>query len=175
MTPTSSVGKAWAKRTPSVSRQDGFTLIELIVVMILVGMLAGLVTPIVMSVLDRTQRNSAVNNLAAFLRSTRTQAVSMKTPIVFKGDLEENRYWWFNPETEETSDVHFLKGKIRLSEFEDAKDSTDRGIFSITFYPLGNNSGGLIHLNAIEDGKENEAYQLKIDPVTGRPQVLRES
>lgn len=175
MTPISSAGKVWDKRTSSASSADGFTLLELIVVLILVSMLAGLATPIVMSVLDRMQRNSALNQMASFLRSTRTQAVSTKTPIVFHGDLNDNSYWWINSETEETSPLQSLTGKIRFAGFDDGKDSVERGVFSITFYPMGSTTGGVIFLNTFEDGKEEAGYQLSIDPITGRPKVHHES
>jgi len=163
------------KRTASASGAGGFTLIELIVVLVLIGLLAGLATPIVMSVLDRIQRNSALNQMASFLRSTRTQAVSTKTPIVFQGNINDNRYWWINSETEETSPIHSLTNKIRLTGFDDGRDSIEQGIFSITFYPLGNTTGGVIYLNAVENDKQDAVFLLSIDPITGRPQVHHES
>lgn len=161
-----SVGRTLRKNKPQCSREGGFTLIELGAVLVLIALLAGLVTPFVLSTLDRIQGDSSVRQLASMLASTRSQAVATKTSLVFQGNLDQNQYWVINPRTEESSAVVELDRKVRFREFNDGEESFRDGIFSVTFYPLGNTSGGTIFLDPSDT--DAPSFVLTIDPVTGK-------
>lgn len=167
MTWISSAGKISNKHASTRLRRNGFTLIEMIAVLALIALFLGLVTPFAMKTLDRIQGDSSVRKMVSMLASARSQAVAAKTSYVFQGDLDQNRYWVTHPETEKTSEVIELDRMIRFQEFYDGENSFHEGIFSVTFYPLGNTSGGTILL--VSSAADAPSFLLTIDPVTGKP------
>jgi len=160
---------------PPRFRESGFTLIEMISVLVLVTLLFGLVTPFIMTTLDRIQGDSSVRQLASTLASTRSQAVASKTLLVFQGDLDQNQYWVTDPKTEDSSEVMELDRMIQFREFDDGEASWHEGIFSVTFYPLGSTSGGTILLEPADADADAPSFLLTIDPVTGKPYLQHAS
>jgi len=152
---------------------NGFTLIEMIAVLALVALLLGLVTPIAMKALDRIEGDSSVRKMVSILASARNQAVAAKTTFVFQGDLDQGRYWVSDPTTEQSPEVVDLDRRVRFQGFYDGESSFHEGIFSVTFYPLGNTSGGTILLEP--SGADTPAFLLTIDPVTGKLYLQHDS
>ncbi len=175
MTSILSAGKTLREIKSLCSRESGFTLIEMVSVLVVVVLLLGLVTPFVMTTLDRIQGNSSVRKLASVLASARSQAVAAKTSLVFQGNLDQNQYWVINPKTEESSEVMELDRMIQFREFNDGEASWHDGIFSVVFYPLGNTSGGTILLEPSDADADAPSFALTIDPVTGKPYLQHAS
>lgn len=169
MTSILSVGKILRENKFKHFREGGFTLIEMVSVLILIGLFLALVTPFVMTTLDRIRGDSSVRKLTSVLASTRSQAVATKTSLVFQGSLDENQYWVTDPNTEESSEVMKLDRRIQFRAFDDGEESLRDGIFSVTFYPLGNTSGGTIFLEPSDTGADAPSFELTIDPITGKP------
>ena len=161
------------KNRPLCSRESGFTLIEAIAVLVIIGLFLSLVTPFAMTTLDRIQGNSSVRKLVSILASARSQAVATKTPLVFQGDLDRNQYWVTDLRTEASSEVIKLDRMIQFHEFSDGEESLHSGIFSVTFYPLGSTSGGTILLESSDT--DAPSFLLTIDPVTGKPYLQHAS
>jgi prepilin-type N-terminal cleavage/methylation domain-containing protein len=155
--------------------ESGFTLIEIVSVMVLIGLFMALAAPFVMTTLDRIQGDSSVRKLASMLTSTRSQAVATKTSFIFQGNLDQNQYWVIDPKTEESSEVMELDRTIQFREFSDGEDSWQEGTFSVTFYPLGNTSGGTILLEPSDSDADAPSFELTIDPVTGKPYIQHAS
>ena len=156
-------------------KEKGFTLIEAIAVLVIIGLFLSLVTPFAMTALDRIQGNSSVRKLASMLASARSQAVAAKMPLVFQGNLDQNQYWIVNPRTEASSEVMELDRMIQFSEFDDGEESLRTGIFSVTFSPLGSTSGGTILLEPSDADADAPSFLLTIDPVTGKPYLQHAS
>ncbi len=175
MTSILSVGKTLRENNSLCFRESGFTLIEMVSVLIMIGLFMALVTPFVMTTLDRIQGDSSVRKLASVLASTRSQAVAEKTSFVFQGDLDQNQYWVINPKTEDSSEVMELDRMIQFREFNDGEASWHEGIFSVVFYPLGNTSGGTILLEPSDADADAPSFALTIDPVTGKPYLQHAS
>ena len=144
-------------------------------VLVMIGLFMGLVTPSIMTTLDRIQADSSVRKVTSILASARSQAISTKTALVFQGDLDQNQYWVIDPETEESSAVMELDRTIQFREFDDGEESLRDGIFSVTFYPRGSTSGGTILLEPADADAEAPSFLLTIDPVTGKPYVQHAS
>lgn len=175
MTSILSVGKILRRNKYPSFRQSGFTLIEMISVIVLIGLFMALATPFVMTTLERIQGDSSVRKLTSTLASTRSQAVATKTSLIFQGNLDQNQYWVIDPETEESSEVMELDRMIQFREFNDGENSLHKGIFSVTFYPLGNTSGGAILLEPTSTNNDAPSFLLTIDPVTGKPYLQHAS
>jgi Tfp pilus assembly protein FimT len=175
MTSILSAGKILRENKSPGLRESGFTLIEIVSVLVLVVLLFGLVTPFVMTTLDRIQGDSSVRKLASILASARSQAVATKTSLVFQGNLDQNQYSVINPKTGKSSKVMELDQKIQFSEFNDGEESLREGVFSVTFYPLGSTSGGTILLEPTDADADAPSFVLSIDAVTGKPYIQHAS
>lgn len=170
-----SVGRILKKSESRNYRESGFTLIEMISVLVLIGLFLSLVTPFVMTTLDRIQADSSVRKVTSLIASARSQAIATKTSVVFQGNLDQHRYWVIDPRTEQTSEVMELDRTIQFRGFDDGEGSQLQGIFSITFYPLGSTSGGTILLSPSDTDSDAPSFLLTIDPVTGKPYLQHAS
>ena len=175
MTSILSAGKILRENKSPGLRESGFTLIEMVSVLVLIGLFLGLVTPFVMTTLDRIQADSSVRKMTSMMASARSQAVATKTSLVFQGNLDKNQYWVMDPKTEESSEIIELDRMIQLREFDDGEKSYRDGIFSVTFYPLGSTSGGTILLEPSDANVDAPSFLLTIDPVTGKPYLQHAS
>ena len=167
------VGKTLSDNAHWRNDGRGFTLLELILVLVLIGMIAGLTTPFVMTTLERIDRQSAVRKLVTTLRFTRSQAITTKLRFAFVADIDGNQYWVSNLKTREKSKFRKLEQEIKISEFSDNKNVINKGTFYIVFYPQGNSSGGSILMDANDPGDSREWFQISVDPVTGKPSVSK--
>ena len=151
----------------------GFTLLELTLVMFFMALIAGLTTPFIMSTLDRMEMQSAARKVASALRFARSEAITIKKPVIFSGNITQNHYWISAIEVIKTPRVRSLKNPIRLAQFmpTEENDPVSEGKFTITFFPQGNSSGGEISINIKESRKSENYYVINIDPITGRTKI----
>ena len=81
---------------------SGFTLLELTLVMFFIALIAGLTTPFVMSTLDRMQLQTSARKVASTLRYARSEAIAVKKPVIFAGNLTQNKFWVTHAHENET-------------------------------------------------------------------------
>ena len=143
--------------------------------MVLIGLFLSLVTPFVMTTLERIQADSSARKVTSLLASARSQAIATKSSLVFQGSLDQHRYWVVDPETEKSSEVRELDRTIQFSGFDGGEGAQREGIFSVTFYPLGSTSGGTILLEPTDADSDAPSFLLTIDPVTGKPYLQHAS
>ena len=135
-------------------KKQGFTLLELIVVLVIIGIVAGVAVPRFTGSLDSIRFRKTMNELVYFLREARIKAMATAkaTNVVF--DLRGGYCW------NEDKRIFIMPRKIELftNKFE-AKDEQTR-IF--TFYPNG---------TALEDKLgfvcDNMAAVLHVEPLGG--------
>ena len=151
----------------------GFTLLELTLVMFFMALIAGLSTPFVMSTLDRMELQTSARKIASTLRYARNEAITSKKPVIFSGSLVRNQFWIKQGYKNETPKITSLVNPIRLDHFiEEGEDnfiSDDE--FTVTFFPQGNSSGGLIGININESKSSENYYAISIDPITGTTKI----
>jgi general secretion pathway protein H len=151
----------------------GFTLLELTLVMFFMALIAGLTTPFIMSTLDRMEMQSAARKMASALRFARSEAITIKKPVIFSGNITQNHYWISAIEVIKNPRIRSLKNPIRLAQFmpSEENDPVSEGKFTITFFPQGNSSGGEISINIKESRESENYYVINIDPITGRTKI----
>lgn len=80
-------------------RQHGFTLIEILVVLVIIGIMVGLIGVRMMPDDDRAVRNEA-ERLSLLLEQARDQAVASGEPIAFSVEAGRYRFWALDGENE---------------------------------------------------------------------------
>jgi type II secretion system protein H len=88
--------------------KDGFTLLELILVLFLMGLMAGIVLPFVVSTLDRVKLQSEARQISSALQFARSEAITKKTLFTFNANIDKNQYWLAIPKEKKSHKKKFL-------------------------------------------------------------------
>lgn len=172
--------------------QTGFTLIELILVLVIAGFIISLVAPAITSTTGLNLRTAA-KRVAAGLRYARSQAVTTGSVYQIVFDIERNAMtiervveedpsglqaggtrWWEEGEDEEEGEEnsageqfdkksYVLPRGITIESVVSDGDEITEGEAQIEFYPNGSCSGGDVFLM---DSKER-VFRVALEFITG--------
>lgn len=139
-------------------RGRGFTLVEILVVLALLGLLSAILAPMLVPTPARMMRDTG-HQLMVALRETRRLATSTGQPQGLMIDAQANRY-----RVGGDGRWHDIPSDVTL-EFTTATSLADdrTGKGSILFYPDGSSSGGRITL-----GAGGQGIDLNVAWLTGR-------
>ena len=151
--------------------ENGFTLLELLLVLGLIGLMAALTAPYMASTLNRMELDSEARKIASALNYSRNEAIARKIPLAFNGDLSENRYWLSSSQAVRPIKRWLMDDSIQMTEFSNLEESQSEGTFVILFYPLGNTSGGSIRVEPTDPGQSEIYYAIDLDLITGVPTI----
>ena len=130
-------------RLPGPSRaQDGFSLVEILVVLVMVAMLFGLVGGSLYRSMDSVQVRKAGKAVVNALRHTRAQAIVHREERFLDVDLEARSY------AAPGRDVAVLPDGVELTLRTASMDIINDSRGRIRFYPDGSSTGGEITLMA---------------------------
>ena len=167
-------------------KPDGFTLIELIVVLVIVGLLAGLVMPRVFGTLTHVKLRSAARDTVSVLHQARDLAYYKKkyikasfnldtghiTILIYQSTIVEEKVSFISPEMEWAGiKDFFLPDNVKLEKCVRKDRIITQGLFDIIFYPAGNTDGGILTLM----NKKGRKFLIKIDVITGNAQIIKEN
>jgi general secretion pathway protein H len=135
----------------------GFTLMEIMVVMVIAGLMIALVPPLFSGAVSGTKLKGSVRDLAVILRETRSQAINTNTEQIVQLDLESSRYRAGDAKPralpEDAAIAIELVSGARVAEMAQ---------HVVRFFPDGSSSGELI---TISEGAR--AYHLHLNWLTG--------
>jgi len=143
------------------TRASGFTLLEMLAVILLVGIAAAAVSISVTQGLASARVRAASSEMAGALRATRAQAIVRGQVENFDVDTRANSYRGAKPK-----DVSLPKG-LRLSITSAQQDQPNNHTGRIRFFPDGSSTGGRITL---QSGKRQ--WHVNVSWLTGEVRVV---
>ncbi len=133
-------------------REHGFTLFELLIVMIMLGMLAGVAAPATGRFLDSLSFRKQTTDFLSSMRYARLMAISKGKPVTVLYD--------------EAQAALYLSGAVQEERMFDLKE--DAGFLlepdTLTFYPEGQVSPGRLTVH-----KGRKRQEIDFDPLTALP------
>ena len=140
----------------------GFTLVEIMVVLVIVALMMALVGSSISRNISGAQMRTAAGKVAASLRYTRTQAILTKSEQVFLVDTEKLTYQAAEREAQELPEGMKVELNTARSEL------TSETVGGIRFYPDGGSTGGNVRLEA-----NGRIYRVNVAWLTGEASVER--
>ena len=166
-----------------ISENKGFTLFELLVVLVIISVMFALVGPKFAGSMSNMRLRTTSKKISAALRYARSQATSERISYFALFDFDKDRLSIISSReaSDETgekdsgddkerpvgSKVYDLPDGIKLDRAASSEGEVDFGIFQIVFFPSGGNSGGEVIL-ANDRGKR---YKISVDFITGAVQL----
>jgi len=135
----------------------GFTLIEVIVVLLVVGLATAVVVPGIGRGVDAYRARAEVSGFTAFLRYAREQAVTRRVAQEVRVDPEARLLVLFAAGAERPRASRRIGEGVRV-------DATPPSSFVVKFLPEGRSSGGAFRIEAAG----GRVFTVTVDPLTGR-------
>jgi general secretion pathway protein H len=141
---------------------SGFTLVELMVVMVIIALVMGLVATSLSRSISGAEARAATRKVVASLRYTRARAVIDKTEQVFLVNTEERSY--LAPGRKQVN----LPEGVDVTITTARSELTSEDVAGIRFFPDGGSTGGHIELTI-----NDREYRINIAWLTGEASLER--
>lgn len=143
-----------------MKRAAGFTLLELMVVMVLMALLTGLSVPLISAALPGQQLRAASRDLLAGLRRARDDAVFHRRDVTLAVNLDQHDF-----RISGDPHPHAIAPKVEIAlVVADAAPNGRSGAFH--FYPDGSSSGGRVTV-----ARNGRRIAIDVDWLTGLAHV----
>lgn len=153
----------WPGREAVMSaRPHGLTLLELLIVIALMAIVAGMVIPMFGEPVSTSELRSSARQLAAGLRLARSEALSERRETFLVIDVAGKRF-----KVDRDAQAHSLPAKIELKLYTAQNDLVSDSVGSIRFFPDGGSNGGRI---TVASGARK--FDVDVDWLTGRVAIL---
>jgi len=143
-------------------KHNGFTLVELMVVMVIIGLLLAVVPIAFDRALPGLELKSTTRQLAAALREARSNAIRDNQEASVTLNVTERRY-----ALDGTKKSQVVAEGIELSLFTATTEVDEQGGGRIRFFPDGTSTGGRVTL--VGGGT---AYYILVDWLSGRVEIV---
>ena len=143
-------------------RARGFTLVELMVVMVIVALIMGLVATSMSRSVSGAEARAASRKMVASIRYTRARAIIDKQEQVFQVDTENRSYK--APGREQID----LPEGVDITITTARSEVTSEAVSGIRFFPDGGSTGGHIELTV-----NDREYRVNVAWLTGETRLER--
>lgn len=142
-------GSPWSRvrlrETAEELREAGFTLIEMLIVLVIASIVMATLVPNFGPAIARAQLYSATRDVASALRHTRGQAMLKGQDALFELNTQQHTY-----RVAGRPKVYKLPAEIELGLFTTTTETLDEGTGRIRFFPDGSATGGRVTLAAVK-------------------------
>ena len=149
-------------RQLTCGRNRGFTLVELMVVMVIIALVMGLVATSMSRSISSAEARAASRQLVASIRYTRARAIIDKQEQVFQVNTENRSYQ--APGREEVT----LPEGVDVTITTARSEVTSEAVSGIRFFPDGGSTGGHIELTV-----NDREYRVNVAWLTGEARLER--
>lgn len=160
-------------------RRNGYSLLELIVVLILISLSAALVTPSLSRFSRTIELKAAAKKVSGILRYGRSEAIhkGMVYQVIFNPELREVKVQSIDLDEEKkegdkkevSRKTYSFPQGIEMKEVNLISPQYPSDLPTVEFYPNGGSNGGSFLLNS----KEIKGYKIKVDFLTGVVKIER--
>ncbi len=158
------------------AHQRGFTLVELVLVMLVIGIIAAITLPRASGLLDRQNMRRSINVVRGTTRYLQARAALTKRTYRLTLDLDKQTmsacYLTQDTCKKETNRVlrdYLFPEQVQVLDVVGASgEKVEEGEAATHFHPSGVAEASLIHLS----GSGSERMTLIIEPLTGRLKVV---
>jgi len=149
------------------SGRNGFTLIELVLVLFVIGIASALAVGILYRSMDNIRLKTSAKELSASLRYARSHAVAEKK--IYSFVMNKNGYGLYT-EQYDKSDTDYEKTSLVfqkilpqgiIAEYQEIED------IRIDFYPQGDSTGGEIKLK----NEKGSVMVITVEKITGKVKI----
>ena len=149
-------------------REKGVTLIELIIVLVLLGLAAGVVAPSFSRGLRGIELETAGRDLITRMKQARSRAISRQQVfrVILVREEESADYYVLANEFEQVIDEFSLPEGVSV---EVPDQEFQAPFLKVSFYPNGRSSGASFILY-----NETKTIAVWVDPITGFARVVKE-
>jgi len=141
----------------------GFTLLELLVVLVLLAVMAGFAASRVVGSLDGPTLQATTGELAAVLRRARSEAIVRNQPTVVRVDVDAPSFGIPGERT------YKVPERLKVTLFTAVTEQLAANVGEIRFFPDGSSTGGEVTLA----GEKARSY-VQVDWLSGRVAVYDE-
>ena len=158
------------------SAANGFTMVELLVVVLIIGMISGVVAVSWQARLPRADLNATVHTLAATISGARSDAIARNGEFRLYYDLDANSYFVRSPYRiggglAQNDDQRLILRRTRLPESVNIARVTidgvhyDEGTVYVSFDPQGSATGHTVKL--LQASALTDPVTVEVLPLTG--------
>ena len=151
------------------SKRAGFTLIELIVVLFLVGIIAGLAGLYIGKDTGSLELKKFTREVSTVMRYARNRAVTEKKIYCFVIDKDERMLRLYSEDTDYTN-VTLVMDKEIPEELNMDMPGSGREALYVEFFPGGSTTGGVIEIM----NKKGSRFLIMVNRITGKLIVEKE-
>ena len=157
-------------------RTGGFTLLELIVVMVIISLMAGIGLPFFARSLSRAEAKTAAGKIAAVMKLARSEAIATRQPVTAVVDAGKRAAYavrgHFNIEEAATPVATPVEIPASVKIW-----TLGEKVVTVEFSPAGTSSSLTLSVTTAEGtrGNDENGYRITVDPLSGRTKVVSNS
>ena len=147
-------------RTGKRAGANGFTLLELLIVLAILGLTITLAVPLFARAMPGVEAKAAARDVAAMLRAAHSQAIAGNREVTVAVDLERRTVELAGARSQT------IAAGIGIGLYTAAEELIDKGAGRIRFYPDGTSTGGRVRLSA-----GDRKYDVIVDWISGNVKI----
>ncbi len=152
--------------------RGGFTLFELLIVLILVSLITFMALPRFFNSMTHVELKTAARRTTALLHQARDIAYFKKKRIKVSFKMDTDKIMIFEYVDKKFNPINGLKYSypegIKINGYRDKDEFVSENQFDIIFSPSGNSTGGNIMLS----NDKKRTYEIEVDFITGNARIL---